>query len=109
MQDFPNAALMYAQLTKVCPTVEEYRLYHIQALVKAGAYEEANSVLLQNPTMENAELQERLHILQASIHYEQDEVQLAKNALAQECLQNPDDPEGKTVSFFDKKYFLKKN
>jgi len=79
-QDFQNAHAVYGQLTQACPEVDEYKVYHIQCLMKAGLYEEA----LQVCTMvENNELQERVMLLQAAISYEQDEVQLARSYLDQ--------------------------
>ena len=35
-QDFVRAANAYEKLTRICPTVEIYRLYHLQAMIKAG-------------------------------------------------------------------------
>lgn len=85
MQDFTSAASVYQQLSQVCPEVEEYKTYHIQSMVKAGMYEEASNELLHSATMENGELQERLLMLQALLHFEQDEIQLAKNVLDNEA------------------------
>mmetsp|Transcript_9230 Transcript_9230/g.6999 ORF Transcript_9230/g.6999 Transcript_9230/m.6999 type:complete len:95 (+) Transcript_9230:12-296(+) len=38
IQDYPSAADMYDQLSKFYPDVDQYRLYHAQALYKAGLY-----------------------------------------------------------------------
>jgi tetratricopeptide repeat protein 30 len=39
--EFINAADTYGRLIRLCPSVDVYRLYHIQALLKAGALTEA--------------------------------------------------------------------
>ncbi len=41
VQDYAQAADMYDQLTKFFPEVDSYKLYHAQALYKAGLYVEA--------------------------------------------------------------------
>lgn len=79
-QDFHNAAGTYGMLTQACPDNDEYKVYHIQALLKAGLYEEASQVCT---TVENSEYTERVMLLQAAISYEQDEVQLARSILDQ--------------------------
>eukprot|EP00929_Paragymnodinium_shiwhaense_P065764 TRINITY_DN3294_c0_g1_i1.p1 TRINITY_DN3294_c0_g1~~TRINITY_DN3294_c0_g1_i1.p1 ORF type:complete len:647 (-),score=220.34 TRINITY_DN3294_c0_g1_i1:73-2013(-) len=80
MQDFPNAADCYGRLTVAVPEVDEYKIYHVQSLMKAGLYEEASSVCA---SIENPEYAERVMLLQAAISYEQDEVQLARSILDQ--------------------------
>jgi len=80
MQDFHNAAQIYGQLTQACPDIDEYKVYHVQSLMKAGMYEEASQVCT---TVENSEYTERVMLLQAAISYEQDEVQLARSILDQ--------------------------
>ena len=37
MQDFANAADAYGQLVRVVPEADEYKIYHVQSLIKAGA------------------------------------------------------------------------
>ena len=39
MQDFGNAADTYGQLVRVVPEVDEYKIYLVQSLIKAGATE----------------------------------------------------------------------
>ena len=39
VSDFQLAMQSYEQLMKMCPEVEEYKLYYAQALFKAGLYE----------------------------------------------------------------------
>jgi len=80
MQDFQNAQQVYGQLCQVCNTVDEYKLFHVQALMKAGMYEEALSVCT---LVENPDYTERVMLLQAAISYEQDEVQLSRSFLDQ--------------------------
>eukprot|EP00746_Dinoflagellata_sp_MGD_P071276 gnl/MRDRNA2_/MRDRNA2_29060_c0_seq1.p1 gnl/MRDRNA2_/MRDRNA2_29060_c0~~gnl/MRDRNA2_/MRDRNA2_29060_c0_seq1.p1 ORF type:complete len:643 (-),score=152.81 gnl/MRDRNA2_/MRDRNA2_29060_c0_seq1:233-2161(-) len=79
-QNFPSAAQIYSQLVQVCPDVDEYKVYHVQSLMKSGMYEEAS---LACTTIQNPDLTERVLLLQAAISYEQDEVQLAKSILDQ--------------------------
>lgn len=76
LQDFYNASQMYASLVNFYPQVEEYKVYYIQSLAKAGMYSEANSIL-QFHSSEN----ERLLVLQAHIYYDTEEMRLAKNTL----------------------------
>lgn len=80
MQDFANAASSYSQLTEACPDVDEYKIFHVQILMKAGAYDDASQVC---STIENTEYSERVMLLQAAISYEQDELQLARSILDQ--------------------------
>lgn len=79
-QDFANAAGTYAQLTDACPEVDEYKIYHVQSLMKAGQNEDASQVCT---TIENVDYTERVMLLQAANNYEQDEVQLARSILDQ--------------------------
>ena len=39
VSDYQNALQMYERLTKMCPEVEEYKMYYAQSLFKAGLYE----------------------------------------------------------------------
>ncbi|CAE8596980.1 unnamed protein product, partial [Polarella glacialis] len=80
MQDFHNSASTYGQLVQSCPEVDEYKVYHVQSLMKAGLYEEASQACT---TVENPDFTERVMLLQAAISYEQDEVQLARSILDQ--------------------------
>jgi len=79
-QDFHNAAQAYSQLVEACPEVDEYKVYHVQSLMKAGLYEDASQVCT---TIENPEFTERVMLLQAAVSYEQDECQLARSILDQ--------------------------
>lgn len=79
-QDHANAAATYAQLTEACPEVDEYKIYHVQSLMKAGQHEDASQVCT---TIENPDYTERVMLLQAANNYEQDEVQLARSILDQ--------------------------
>jgi len=87
MQDFQGASQAYAQLTEACPDVDEYKVYQVQSLMKAGLHEEASQVCT---TVENPEFTERIMLLQAAISYEQDEVQLARSILNQ-CSPNAEE------------------
>ncbi|CAD7958369.1 unnamed protein product [Amoebophrya sp. A120] len=102
IQDFASAASYYQQLSHLCPENEEYKAYWIQCLVKAGHYEEASNQLLSMNSgaggavsATSSDLQERLHHLQATIHYERDELQLARNVLT--APNATEDPEQKTI------------
>ncbi|CAD7922256.1 unnamed protein product [Amoebophrya sp. A25] len=95
IQDFATAAGYYQQLAGMCPGVEEYRVYWIQSLVKAGMYEEAGTQLLHRGDSDDPELHTHLQHLQAAIHYEKEELQLAKNTLAQPTADT--DPEQKAI------------
>lgn len=80
MQDFHNAAQTYGTLCQACTEIDEYKVYHVQSLMKAGLYDEASQVCT---TVENPDYTERIMLLQAAISYEQDEVQLARSILDQ--------------------------
>ena len=47
IQDFVNAAECYEQLVQICPTVDNYKLYHAQALYHACMYPEAMKATFQ--------------------------------------------------------------
>jgi len=79
-QDFHNASQAYSQLVEACPDVDEYKIYQVQSLMKAGLCEDASQVCT---TIENPEFTERVMLLQAAVSYEQDEVQLARSILDQ--------------------------
>jgi len=87
MNDFANAVSIYEKLCKVCPTVEEYKIYYSQALFKAGLYPEATRSAAKVDSVQNAQ---RVTMLQAAIKYEQDELG-ACTSMLNGCL--PDDPE----------------
>lgn len=97
MQDFASASQTYDQLVRCCD-VDEYKIYHIQSLMKAGLYEEASQACT---TVENPEYTERVMLLQAAIAYEQGEVQLARSILDQ-C-----SPEAEEKQVFDGALFWK--
>jgi len=80
IQDYPNAADMYDQLTKFYPDVTSYKLYHAQCLLKAGLYQEASKVAQQ---IENPEYAERILQLQVHIQYELEEMAHAKSLISQ--------------------------
>lgn len=87
LQDFRNAAQMYEQLLKVCPEVDEYKIYYAQSLYKAGLYPEATRAALR---VDSAQHSQRMVMLQAGIALEQDDLVGCK-ALVDQCL--PDDPD----------------
>lgn len=87
MQDFEQAAVIYEQLVKLQPDVQEYRMYHAQSLFKAGLFPEAAKVAV---TVEDEQYAYRMLHLQSAITYEQDDLPGTKSFVEQ-CL--PDDPD----------------
>eukprot|EP01038_Epipyxis_sp_PR26KG_P005705 gene5705-7874_t len=85
--DFKGAAQAYEQLIKICPDVDEYRIYYAQSLFKAGSYPEATKAAVR---VENEQFYQRVKMLQAVIKYEQDELPSSK-ALLDEC--HSEDPD----------------
>lgn len=71
IQDFPNAVRMYDQLVKICPDVQEYRVYYAQSLYKAGLYSEAARAAHQ---VEEPQQEQRMAMLLAAIKYQQDDL-----------------------------------
>ncbi|XP_059927087.1 intraflagellar transport protein 70A isoform X2 [Gadus macrocephalus] len=86
-QDFSTAADCYEQLSLLHPEVEEYRLYHAQALARACCYPEAMkaSFLLDNPSTYT-----RMIKLQAAIKYGEEEYSAAKALVEQLPQEEPD-------------------
>ncbi|CAL8310437.1 unnamed protein product [Arctogadus glacialis] len=86
-QDFGAAADCYEQLSLLHPEVEEYRLYHAQALARACCYPEAMkaSFLLDNPSTYT-----RMIKLQAAIKYGEEEYSAAKALVEQLPQEEPD-------------------
>ena len=87
MQDFKNCAATYEDLIRVCPDVDDYKLYYAQALFKAAMYPEALRAAIR---VDSPQHQQKVVQLQASIKYEQDELSACKQLL-DGCL--PDDPD----------------
>jgi len=87
MQDFRTAASMYDQLVKICPGVEEYKIYYAQSLYKAAMYPEAIRAAVR---VDSTQYHERMLMLQTAVKYELDELPACK-ALLDQCL--PDDPD----------------
>jgi len=75
---FAMSAQMYEQLVRHYSEVEEYKIYHAQALYKAAMYPEALKVAL---TVNGH--RQRMTKLQAAIAYEQDDTQNCKVLLEQ--------------------------
>ncbi|GMI00946.1 hypothetical protein TrLO_g12175 [Triparma laevis f. longispina] len=87
MSAFTEAVQTYEQLVKICPDVEEYKIYYSQSLFKAGMYPEATRSAVKVSSPQHTQ---RIQMLQASIKYELDELGACKSLL-DSCL--PDDPE----------------
>lgn len=87
LQDFKAAAATYDQLVKFHPGVEEYQMYHAQALYKAGMYPEARKAALR---VDDEQYRYRMLHLQAAIHYQQDDLPAAKGYIDQ-CVQDDAD------------------
>ena len=71
---------MYDQLTKFFPEVDQYKMYHAQALFKAAMYQEAQKVC---QSIENQDYADKILQLQISIQYELEEISHAKTLLSQ--------------------------
>eukprot|EP01006_Ploeotia_vitrea_P056421 TRINITY_DN68099_c2_g17_i1.p1 TRINITY_DN68099_c2_g17~~TRINITY_DN68099_c2_g17_i1.p1 ORF type:complete len:679 (-),score=66.10 TRINITY_DN68099_c2_g17_i1:114-2150(-) len=84
--NYQEASHMYEQLTKICPDVEDYKIYHGQALYKNGIYADALRVL---SGVTGDEHHQRIQKLLASIKYEQDDLTGTKSHL-DKCLEDPD-------------------
>ncbi|CAM9351171.1 unnamed protein product [Discosporangium mesarthrocarpum] len=78
---------MYEQLIKVCPDVEEYKVYLAQSLYKGALYPEATRAAVR---VDSPQYQQRVLALQSAIKYEQDDLPACKS-LVDQCL--PDDPD----------------
>ena len=65
LSDFQQALQLYEKLIKMCPDVDEYKMYYAQALYKAGLYEPA--IKACQAVAESAELGNRVMLLQAAI------------------------------------------
>jgi len=83
MGDFQNALQMYERLMRMCPEVQEYKLYYAQSLFKAGLYEPAMKAC-QNVDDGDESERGRVLKLQAAILYDQDELMDTK-ALIEQC------------------------
>ena len=75
MSDFQRAVQTYEQLVKICPDVEEYKIYYSQSLFKAGMYPEATRSAVKVSSPQHTQ---RVTMLQASIKYELDELSACK-------------------------------
>ncbi|CAM9370910.1 unnamed protein product [Chrysoparadoxa australica] len=78
---------MYEQLVKICPTVDEYKIYLSQSYYQGGLYPEATRAAIR---VDNQQHSQRMIMLQSAIKYEQDELVACRNFL-DECLS--DDPD----------------
>jgi len=81
VSDYQSALQQYERLMKMCPEVDEYKLYYAQSLFKAGLYEPALKAC-QN-VADNPELATRVLSLQAAIKYEQDDLMNTKALIDQ--------------------------
>jgi len=81
VSDFQSALMLYERLMKMCPDVDEYKMYYAQSLFKAGLYEPA---LKACQAVAEGPLSQRVLLLQAAIKYEQDDLMNTK-ALIDQC------------------------
>ena len=81
VSDFQSALMLYERLMKMCPDVDEYKMYYAQSLFKAGLYEPA---LKACQAVADGPLSQRVLLLQAAIKYEQDDLMNTK-ALIDQC------------------------
>ena len=73
LQDFESAANYYEKLTKYYSYVEEYRVYYVQSLWKAGLYDDAIRAS-QSSLIITPKYQQQMLFMRASIKYEIDDL-----------------------------------
>jgi len=73
---------MYERLSRVCPDVVEYRLYHVQSLLNAGFCTEAKKIAAK---IDSPQFSNKLSMLKASIAFEQGDLSGCKSFL-NDCL-----------------------
>ena len=73
LQDFENAAEYYEKLTRYYSYVEEYRVYYVQSLWKAGLYDDAIRAS-QSSYIITPKYQQQMLFMRASIKYEIDDI-----------------------------------
>ncbi|CAG7838020.1 unnamed protein product [Allacma fusca] len=78
IQEFTRAHMVYEKLTCLCPSNDEYRLYHAQSLYNAGLYHEAMDATTQ---IENPLYKEHAIKLQAAIKYTTEALSEAKTLI----------------------------
>ena len=87
IQQYAKAAGIYERLIRICPDIEEYRIYQAQSLLKARAYPEAERV---STKINSNKFSQRVFMLQVNIKYEHEDLGACKTIL-EKCLK--DDPE----------------
>lgn len=78
MGEYGQSANMYAELVKIVPNVEEYKVYYAQSLYKSAAYADSSRIC---STIESEQYELRLLKLQAYIAYEQADIAQTKSFL----------------------------
>jgi len=73
LQDFESAANYYEKLTKFYGYIEEYSVYYVQSLWKAGLYDEATRAS-QSSSIISSKYQQQMVFMRASIKYEMDDI-----------------------------------
>jgi len=73
LQDFVSAANYYEKLTRYYGYVEEYRVYYVQSLWKAGLYDDAIRAS-QSASIISPKYRQQMLFLRASIKYEVDDL-----------------------------------
>lgn len=87
MEDYATAVECYDQLVKLCPDVENYKMYYSQALSKAGLYDDAMQMSMQ---VDSQPLAKKVLRLQASVKFEEGDVVACRGYLDQ-CAQDDSD------------------
>lgn len=87
VEEYAQAAGIYERLVRNCPTIDEYRIYHAQSLLKAGSFPDATKAVSK---IKSPQLTQRISMLKIHINYEQEEYE-ACSTLLDSCLQ--DDPD----------------
>lgn len=86
MDNFQMCVQLYEKLCTLYPEVEEYHVYFAQSLYKSGQYDMASRKASQ---IESEQHVNQMHLLKASIYYEQNDLKSTRSIL-EHCLD--DDP-----------------
>ena len=86
-QDFYNAAEAYNQLQQLCTDVDDYKLYYVMSLYKAGEYQTAMKASFG---IENTAYQHKVRKIQAAIKYMEEDYAGCKSLVEQSSEEDPD-------------------
>lgn len=86
-KQFTRAADLFERLTTLCPSVEDYQLYHIQSLLKMGAIEEADAYLVK--MNKRTQISQRLLLTQVAVKLEEEDLNTCKALLTESVKGDP--------------------